>query len=203
LITLVDASALNATRYKTAGWDLALDYTKVTALGTVAVHGAGTLLSRDDRQYAIGSPFANYVGYPGEGGEAKYKGNLTLTWEHRGLTLGWSATYFGAYRQYLSQGSPVDLQYGYNGSYTYYTAAQGSDSIPAQTVHDIFVQYAFGATSLSRRAYGALSHVTVQAGIKNVFNSLPPFDALNSPYFYSGYGDPRLRSYQLSLKKGF
>jgi len=68
---------------------------------------------------------------------------------------------------------------------------------------DIFVQYAFGATSLSRRAYGALSHVTVQAGIKNVFNSLPPFDALNSPYFYSGYGDPRLRSYQLSLKKGF
>jgi iron complex outermembrane recepter protein len=35
----------------------------------------------------------------------------------------------------------------------------------------------------------------------NVFNTLPPFDAQQIPYFYSAYGDPRLREYRIGVKK--
>ncbi len=44
---------------------------------------------------------------------------------------------------------------------------------------------------------------TIQAGIKNVFNTLPPFDAGFAPYYYSPYGDPRLRDLWVSVKKEF
>ena len=48
-----------------------------------------------------------------------------------------------------------------------------------------------------------LSNLTIQVAVKNLFNTLPPFDAESGPYFYSQYGDPRLRDYRLSLRKGF
>jgi len=52
-------------------------------------------------------------------------------------------------------------------------------------------------------AHGALSDLTIQLSVKNLFNKLPPFDAYYTPYFYSPYGDPRLRDYRLTLSKGF
>jgi len=49
--------------------------------------------------------------------------------------------------------------------------------------------------------HGILSNLTVQVGIKNLFNTLPPFDAYYNPYYYSPYGDPRLRDYRISIRK--
>jgi outer membrane receptor protein involved in Fe transport len=42
----------------------------------------------------------------------------------------------------------------------------------------------------------------VQVGVKNVFNTKPPYDVATS-IGYSAYGDLRLASYWLSLKKEF
>ncbi len=72
--------------------------------------------------------------------------------------------------------------------------------------HDIFASYSFDggstatADSLSARV---LSGVVVQARVRNVFGQLPPFDAYYGYGYYSPFGDPRLRSFQLSLAKHF
>jgi hypothetical protein len=196
LITLVDASYLNAIEYKTNGWDLTIDYRKPTDFGTFDLHAVGTVIEHDQRQYTTGGPFPEYVGFPGEGGEGKTKANATLSWEYRQWTLGWTTTYFGSYLQaYGSPGSPYALQ---NGPYTGITDAQGGFTIPSQMYHAIFGSYGFGKTPVR-----LLSNVTIQFGIKNLFNTLPPFDAFYNPYYYSPYGDPRLRDYWVSVRKGF
>jgi hypothetical protein len=40
------------------------------------------------------------------------------------------------------------------------------------------------------------------SGGTRAFNKLPPFDA-NTFYYYSTYGDPRLRGYWLTVRKAF
>jgi iron complex outermembrane receptor protein len=202
LITVVDVSPLNATEYKTSGWDLTVDYRKPTRVGTFGLHALATIISHDLRQYTIGGPFLDYVGYPNDGGEARTKGNVTLSWEYRGWSAGWTTTYVSRYLQQGSPGSPSVAQFGPN---DVLTQAQGGYSIPSQVYHELFAGYSFHAAA-GPRAWSVnsiLSNVTVQVGIKNIFNTSPPFDAFYSPYFYSPYGDPRLRDYWLTVRKGF
>ena len=46
--------------------------------------------------------------------------------------------------------------------------------------------------------------MSVQLGMRNAFDKAPPFDVYNAAYYYaSPYGDMRLRSYWVSLKKEF
>ena len=201
LITTVDDSYVNAIEYKTSGWDLKVDYRKSTAFGTLGLHAAATFIRYDQRQYSIGSPYLEYASFPNDGGEAKIKANATLSWEYRGWTAAWTSTYYSGYWQSNSPGSPSYFQFGPS---TYYTAAQGSNTIPSQIYHDIFASYTFNKGSHGGSfSDSLLSNVTVQFGIKNVFNTLPPFDAFSYPYFYSYYGDPRLRDFRIAVKKGF
>src|SRR5262249_12411431 len=111
------------------------------------------------------------------------------------LTLGWTTIYYANYRQAYSPGSPTALQYG---PYSGITNAQGGYTIPSQIYHSIFGSYSFVKTPA-----GFLSNLAIQFGVKNLFNTLPPFDAFNQPYFYSTYGDPRLRDYWVSFRLGF
>lgn len=196
LITVVDLSPVNAIEYRTNGWDLGIDYRTPTSFGVFALHAMGTMIEHDKRQLVIGGPFDEYAGYPGDGGEAKIKANTTITWEYRRWLLGWTTTYFGHYGQAGSPGSPSsrpDL-----------IAAQGSTTIPSQAYHEIFGQYTFDTTAAgSGVGRGLLSNLTVKFGVRNLFNRLPPFDAEFGPYFYSAYGDARLRDYRVSVTKGF
>lgn len=82
-------------------------------------------------------------------------------------------------------------------------AAQGSSTIRSQIYHDIFLSYVFdNGGHGGRMADALLSNLTVQFGIRNVFNTLPPFDAY-APYYYSSYGDPRLRDFRITVEKRF
>jgi iron complex outermembrane recepter protein len=197
LITTLDLSYVNAEKYRTNGWDLTADYTKPTNWGTFDFHLAGTLVASDQRQYTIGGAFLQYASYVGDGGEVKTKANATARWSYKGWSLGWTTTYFGSYYQPGAPGSPTAVIVG--APFTRFTDAQGSNSIPSQTYHQIFGSYGWGKNA----PVGALSDFTLQFGVKNVFNTLPPFDVLGRPYFYSGYGDPRLRDYWISIRKGF
>ena len=49
----------------------------------------------------------------------------------------------------------------------------------------------------------AATRVIDQVGIKNIFNTEPPYDFGAEGFFYSFYGDPRLANYYISLKKVF
>jgi iron complex outermembrane recepter protein len=203
LITTVNLSPLNALTYKTAGWDISIGYSKQTPYGTFSLHAHATAISFDKRQYTLDGPVLDYVGYPLETGEAKYKGNASLEWSHHGLTLVWTANYVGNYFQgYGSPGSPYASQ---NGPLTIYTDAQGGFVIPHQTYHDFVASYSFARNQEHAEAFSdhLLSGLAIELGIRNVFNTSPPFDASNAPYYYSSFGDPRLRSYRIGLKKSF
>lgn len=196
LITKVDTSYLNATEYRTSGWDSAIDYSKATSLGAFAFHAGGTFIRYDLRQLSIGSPFVEFAGFPNDGGEAKIKANAALNWSWRSTwKAGWMVTYFGNYRQEFTPGSPSAILDGFSSPIV---AAQGSSVIPSQTYHDIYVSYTFDQPHPAERL---LKGTTLQVSIKNLFNTTPPFDAANLVYFGSLYGNARLREYQLSIRK--
>jgi iron complex outermembrane receptor protein len=209
LITSVNLEPLNANDYKTSGWDVKADYRRPTDFGTFGLHTAATFIKYDLRQLAIDGPYYEYAGFTNDGGEAKIKANATLSWEYRRWTAAWTSTYYSGYYQELSPGSPSGLQQ--LTALGNFAAAQGGYTIPSQIYHDLYVSYAFAhsgrASGVSDSHDGGLantllSNVTVSFGIKNVFNTLPPFDAFSS-YYYSSYGDPRLRDFRLTVKKGF
>ena len=67
------------------------------------------------------------------------------------------------------------------------------------------IEYSIAVSAGKRMAdaLGILSGLTIQLSIKNVFNTSPPFDAYFAPFYYSPYGDVRLRDYFLGVKKQF
>ena len=159
------------------------------ASGINSFAGGGTLVSFPVLTLSFGIP--------------SIKANATLGWDYRGWNAAWTTTYYSSYKQLLSPQSPITHQGGSNPDLT---AAQGSFTIPSQVYHDIYASYAFGVTgaeSDDRPGKRFLSGVSLQFGIRNVFNKLPPFDVYNLPYFYSTYGDPRLRTYRLAVTIGF
>jgi outer membrane receptor protein involved in Fe transport len=68
--------------------------------------------------------------------------------------------------------------------------------------HDIIGVYSFDEAT-SHSGSGLLSGLRLQVGIRNVFDKLPAFDAFNQPYYYSYFGDIRLRDYTVTLTKSF
>lgn len=76
---------------------------------------------------------------------------------------------------------------------------QGSNKIRRQIYHDIYVSYMLPASS------GLLHGVRLSAGVQNLFNTSPPILATlaYTQGGYSGYGDPRLRRFTLTLRKAF
>ena len=207
LVTLLDLSNVNLYKRESEYWDLSIDYRKSTPIGDFDLYAMGTVNEHLRYQVSPTLPDYDLVGFPGEayggGGVAKTKGNLALTWNYHHWTLGWSTEIYGSYLQVGGPSDPVQKT-------TKYTKPQGALSIPTQVYHDFFASYAFGnAQAKSETAAGKLgtdrllSNLTLQVGVKNVFNKFPAFDAFNAPYYYSYYGDVRLRDFWISLKKAF
>jgi iron complex outermembrane receptor protein len=119
----------------------------------------------------------------------QWRGNAGLDWNAGPWSLGWNTQYSD----------------GYSLCYSTYTAAacaadpgvmgQGTTRVPRQIYHDAFVRYHF-----DDNAYSGLANTEINLGVQNVFNTSPPILAFT---LYSGYGDPRLRRYTLSLRKHF
>lgn len=210
-ITLVNTSNLNLYSQETEGWDLSAGYARKTALGTFRLDAVESIVTRLKSQYSQTAPAYDAVNFPSEGGSVKYKGNVTLTWDWHNWTAGWTTRYYGRYKQYGAAGGPSSLQYSGGGTYYIYAAAQGGDWVKAQTFHDVFFGYAFGkqrgADDFQRSALSSklLSGLTVRLGVRNVFDQASALDAFygSTQLFMSPYGDMRLRTYWLSLKKAF
>jgi iron complex outermembrane recepter protein len=201
LVTLINESLINATEFKTEGFDFALDYRMQTAVGTYYFHLAATRMEHNLQQYSVGAPDYELAGAPiPDGGSAKWKGNGSVNWAYRNWNLGWNVTWFGSYPQ---QGYPADPIYG---SIPSIIAAQGGDYIPSQIYHDFFAGYTFNSSSgATHPSLGSTltDGISIQLGIKNVFNTLPPLDVSYGPFYASPYGDLRLRDVWLTVKKTF
>ena len=209
-ITLVDISSLNLYRYILKQWDLTADYTRRTPLGTFTLSGEATLIRHVQKQISLTQPMYEYAGYnPAENASAgpKVRDNTSLTWNWRHWTASWTTRYISPYKVYGAAGGPVSRQSANGGVYRYYVAAMGTDTIPSQTYHDAFLSYAFDRREGRQRMLArALDGVKIQVGVRNLMNKVPPIDASPQSLGYnyvSPYGDVRLRSYWITVKKAF
>jgi iron complex outermembrane recepter protein len=119
--------------------------------------------------------------------QSKFTGNGGINWSKGPWSAGWSARFYGDYRVYSA-----------------YIQTQGSPYVDNQIYHDVYIGYAFPTASMRSEWWTrALSGSSIQVGAKNVFNARPAYDASNVDEFYSFYGDIRMGSYYVSVKKEF
>ncbi|MBL8271735.1 TonB-dependent receptor domain-containing protein, partial [Steroidobacter sp.] len=177
-INLVDYSLINAASTKTEGLDMSIAYRfGIGSLGSLEFSGIGTVIKHFQRQTTLGGPMVDIVNQVANGGPLQRKGNLSLSWWREAWQVDWTLTHFGSYRQ---SDNPA------------FVLAQGSRSIPSQSYHDLVVKYDWDAG------------LTVQVGVSNVFNDVPPLDVFyDRTSYYSPFGDARLREYWLSLNQRF
>lgn len=188
-ISLVDYSLINGTKAETDGFDAGASYRwKTQAWGDFSLAAQATKIEHFKLQRQVNAPYVDVVNQIYDGGPLKLRASASLTWDLRDWSVGWMTNYFGSYLQFAGNGGA-------------YIQAQGSDHVRSQTYHSLFGSYRF--SDGAQRWHGALDGVSVQFGIRNLFDSRPPFDANANRIYYSPYGDPRLRSYWMSVSKDF
>lgn len=210
VITQVDISNANLYRRETDGIDFTLDYAFKTGAGQFTGRAAETIILHNFNQYSLTLPDVDSAGYPSDNGGVKRKRNLSLNWERGNWTAGWALRYVGSYYQVGKPDSPQVIRtptLATNFRNTY-LLPQGSDSIPSQSYHDVFAGYAFRrgiGRSNGKLVHLFLDGLQVQAGIRNLFNKAPPFDAyaVYNNYYASQFGDLQLRTYWVSVRKQF
>jgi len=162
------------------------------------VHAGGTRLMSLETQLTPATPLvensgvgsAISVGNALDGGGLKWKANLSIAWSYADLTLGWATRFFDSY--FLNIDHTV-------------VTAQGSATVPSQTYHDLFGSYRFNHVP----RLSVLDDLELAFGVRNVFNKKPPIDVVGQGVFaafapgYSYYGDPRLATYYLTVRKAF
>ncbi len=186
----------------TDGWDASIDYRKATRLGVFAVRARTTITDHLKLPPAIGFPAIEYLEYPNSGGVNRAKANGTVSWSSgRRWRASWTTTYQSGYKQRNSPGDPNYLGNPNAAINTLYTGPQGGNTVAAQRYHNVTLGYNFGARN--PRAY--LKGLTLQFTVNNVLNTLPAYDTgrIPTPFFYSRYGNVRLRDYIIRVKKDF
>jgi outer membrane receptor protein involved in Fe transport len=200
---------VNGEKQYSSGYDVTINYRrKIDGVGTITLNTGGTVINHLMLPFVYKGPLVEYSGFPNSGGAVKTKANASVNWligKH--WSLGWNSRYWAAYKQ---QGSPSDPQYNGATTYTPQTVqlrAQGGAAaingikIPSQMYHNIFASYVFGDSP----KLPFMARTTIQVGLDNIFNKLPPFDAhaRYAPFYYSPYGNLLLRTYLLKVKRDF
>ena len=186
-IVSVDARSMNLNRSMTESFDASVSYSRQTAgRGMWNLWAQATSWQHYQVQVTFNAPLVEYIGTPGY---VKFKAAAGLSWDYRQWTAGWSARFVESSLQRAA-----------------YVAQQGAARIPSQHYHDVFVARRFPQAAAGDAVWWrrALSRSELQVGVQNVFNKTPPFDAYYSPnYLISRYGDARLATYTLTVRKHF
>lgn len=197
-IIAIDTSLMNLARAMVETVDFSLDYSRDFPFGRLDLFATATYTVSYETQARAGSPIVDRVGLANSvqsaaGGGAyplRWRGNTGITWTRGRLQAGWSLRYIDDYL--LDTFSAATL------------LAQGNGGrIESQVYHDIFVSYTFGAQDKSARWRQLLTGTQLRLGVRNLFNTEPPVDVSNTTNYYSGFGDPRLANYTLSLTHRF
>ena len=203
LIELFTFANYNVGDGMTDGWDISVDYRRATSIGTFGFRARTTITDHLKLPPAIGFAPVEYVGFVNiPEGVNRAKANASLSWSSgRHWRASWTTLYQSSYNQRGSRGDPIYLGNPNAPLITTYTAAQGGNTVPSQTYHNVNVSYNFGARH--ERAY--LQGLSIQVTVNNVFDTVPPFDTgrIPTPFFYSRYGNVRLRDYVIRVKKDF
>ena len=200
VITGINTSAVNISSAWLEAYDIALDYELATrSSGTFAVFAGASYTPHYQTQLLAGQPWVENVGIEGQfnatvspGITLKSKANFGVTWSRGAWKFGWTGRYFDSY--FVADPTAAT-------SATTIRNQGGNGKVAAQTYHDVFVGYKY-AVAGDGFAGSITSGLELQAGVRNVFGKSPPFDA-GSSFYYSYFGDPRLRSGYISIKKSF
>jgi outer membrane receptor protein involved in Fe transport len=200
-ITLFTFANYNVGDGLTDGWDLSADYRRATSIGAFGFRARATLTDHLKLPPAIGFPALEYRDYVNSGGVNKAKYTGTVSWGHKQWRAFWTTTHQGGYKQAGAPGDPIYLGVANATPITTSIAPQGGTTVSSQTYHNVSLGYAFGA----RNEKGYLRGLSIQVTVNNVFDTEPPFDAaaVRTPFFYSRYGNVRLRDYIVRVKKDF
>ncbi len=193
-VVFFDTTALNAASTSVKAYDVQLDYTWSTArFGDFHGYLLATRQTRFANRALPIVAVADSVGF--DGGPLKLRGNAGLDWDRGPLTLTWNAQYYNDYYVYTATSSAPSIAAA--------ILNQGAATIPRQMYHDFGATYRFDAAT--GFGGGLLANTQVSVGIQNVFGKVPPILAATSvnALTYSTYGDPRLRRYTISIRKGF
>ena len=197
-IIAIDESLINIAKADVETVDASLDYTRNFAFGRIDVFALATYAVSFRTQLLPDSPLVEHVGQGNSvqsaaGGGAyplRWRGNAGVTWSRGRTQAGWAMRYIDDYQ--LDSASAATL------------LAQGNGGkVDAQIYHDLFVSYTFGPQTKARWWRQLLADTQVRLAVRNVLNTEPPFDASNTANYYSGFGDPRLANYSISLKRRF
>ncbi len=186
----------------TDGWDASVDYRRATPIGVFALRARTTITDHLKLPPAIGYPAMEYLEFPNSGGVNRMKINGSLGWSSgRNWRASWTTVHYAGYRQSGAPGDPVYLGVANPTLITTSTGPQGGYTVASQTYHNVNLTYNFGA----KHARSYFRGLTVQLTVNNVLDTKPPFDAGNNraPFFYSRYGNVRLRDYVIRVKKDF
>lgn len=182
-VTLLDASLVNIARTTLEAYDFQLDYTQETRhVGAFHAYAIATWQPHYENQALPDSPVIDFAGSR----LLNWRGNFGLSWNRGPWRLGWNAQYYDSYCVTVNCAFNVD---------------QGSAKIDSQIYHDITGGYRFDNSA----GAGFLADVDISFGIQNLLDKSPPALASTGAFSggYSGYGDPRLRRYSISLRKSF
>ena len=187
VITEIDTSLFNTAASKIEAWDFQAEYRHdLRNWGELQLYGVATLQSTLERQTISTSPVVDRVGY--SDGPLKWRGNAGIVWTMGAWTTSLNTQWYDDYVVYTSNASSWQQETSVRG--------QGSKRIDSQAYTDISTRYTFKD--------GPLDGVWISAGVRNLFDTSPPILATaDSRGGYSTYGDPRGRTYVLSLQKSF
>ncbi len=181
-INYIDARQTNLSFYRSEALDFSGDYQTGIGKGTLSLTGSATLLLDIKRRLTASSPLVDLDGVVsvadigGVGNSLRFRGNLTATYATDAWSIGARARHFSGY--YLFYRTP-------SGEYPA-NANQGTNRIGGTTFFDLFGSY--------RLPIGT----ELRLGVNNIFNTRPPTDVTRG-LGYAPYGDPRLRSFFVSL----
>lgn len=183
-IVRVDDTAMNLSTVEIEATDLSIDYEHALGdYGSLTLFAIGSWQIHNLARATEVAPLLERVG-AGYSNPQKFKGNAGVIWRNEPWTVGWYSRYFHSYK-----GSP--------------TSQGGDGTVPSQIFHDLSIGYRSPLSAGNRGLARWLSGVEYQLGILNVFDKMPAFDAAISPFYYSLLGDPRMRSYELSVRMNF
>ena len=178
LVTQINESFINANEDEYEGYDLSVNYTKASDIGTFEFVARGSISEHNKEQVTAGSPLVELVGDIPAGGQIKTAANATLTWAKGPWKLGWTTRWFDGYYSIDPTGNNL--------------------RISSQTYHDFFAKY-----SIDPLRGKLLANSSVELGIKDIFNTAPPFDPNFAPFYRSPVGDIRMQEWRLGVRKSF
>ena len=178
-ICYIDLKKENRGRQKSSGLDITLQFkSRPTDWGRFGAKLVGTLTLRSQEQTGNEDPYVSNLGkFVTDGVVQRWRHRLTLDWEKGAFSVALSNTYLAGYND---QNSAIDTD---TGLYV------DPNKVKAYSLWDMSA------------AWEATKALTLRVGVKNMFNTSPPFSN-QAYYFISGYDpsytDPRGRFMFLS-----